>query len=331
MKKKSPQPFLHHRQIRSVACSLGTAIFLGVVVPANSQTPNAESEAIIVVEQEDRQSSRTDIIQDPHARSDIYLNVNPRHQACLQGIEEDLQTGRVAADKWMRDGGGAHATHCLAMADFAAGFPKLAAVRLQTLAEKMATERHGENTLTRARLFAQAAEIWLSADRTDAALNALDAAKTLTPEAGELYLLSGKISVKRRRWQDVVYAITLAEKQGIVTATGYTARARAYKELTQFDLSAEDTARALRIDPFNLKALVLRGELAQAGITINTNFKKLDAPTPTTTAHDQKNEALNQSSKDQDGAALNALNNDPNFNQPNFKADNPLVIPPDLK
>jgi len=199
-----------------------------------------------------------------------YEGLNPRHQACILAIKDDVDTGRIAAEQWLRDGGGPLASHCLAVADLAAGFPRLAAIRLQSLAE----QENAGDVLTRARLFAQASEILLSTDQIDAASNALGQAFSLAPEAGELFLLSGKINHAQQKWQPVIDAISEAKEQGFYSSTGYANRARALKELTRFDDAAEDVAQSLRIDPFNLDALVLRGELAQTGIFISTNFRR---------------------------------------------------------
>lgn len=195
---------------------------------------------------------------------------NPRHRQCLLDVQENVEEGRKAAERWMRDGGGPFATHCLAVADLAAGFPRLAAIRLLSLAEQ---ESAGD-ALTRARLYAQASEILLVENRFEESADALATAFVLAPDAGELYLLAAKVNHATEKWQSVIDAITNAEDSGFYTSTGYASRARAYKNLTQFDHSAEDVVRALQIDPFNLDALVLRGELAQIGINIMTNFRK---------------------------------------------------------
>ncbi len=201
---------------------------------------------------------------------------NPRYKNCLEAIQNDGAAGRETARQWVHDGGGLMAVHCLSVADLAAGFPKLAALRLQELADSKSTG----DILTRARLYAQSSEIWLSADQTEEAQTALDNAFQLAPEAGELFLLSGAINVAKRRWQPTINAITKAEELGFTSSQGYTARGRAYKELTQFNDSANDVAKALTLDAFNLDALVLRGELAQTGITINTRFKRVPPNTP---------------------------------------------------
>lgn len=197
-------------------------------------------------------------------------NAEARHQNCLEEIQIDPEAAREKAKEWHQTSGGVLATHCLAMADRAAGFSRLAAVRLHTLAEKTGT---GPD-IVRARLFAQASEIWLSVHEGDAATESLEQAFALAPQAAELFLISANIHLSRRRWQNVIDDVKQAENLGLVTAIGYTARARAYKELTQFDLAADDVVRAIRIDPFNVKALVLRGELIQTGINIRTNIRK---------------------------------------------------------
>ncbi|MEO1426543.1 MAG: hypothetical protein AAFU58_07130, partial [Pseudomonadota bacterium] len=110
--------------------------------------------------------------------------------------------------------------------------------------------------------------------------DALTPAFALAPDAGDLFALAARIHVARRRWQQAVDAVDQAEALGFRSLLGLVARARGLKELTQFELAAEDVAAALRIDPFFLDALVLRGELAQTGIQINTNFRRREPPLP---------------------------------------------------
>ena len=208
--------------------------------------------------------------------SELYSGYDPAHRDCLRRVLNDVEIGRIAAQQWVQEGGGPRAYHCLAAADVAAGFPKLAAVRLQQLAE---TPSAGDN-LTRARLYAQAAEIWLEINDTKMAHKLLGLAFNLVPQSGELFLLSGRIHAVDEQWQPVVKAITEAEEAGFVSAQGYFARAKAHQALSQLEAAADDVVNGMRIDPFNLDMLVLRGELQQRGITINTNFRRQGTPAP---------------------------------------------------
>ncbi|MEO0614372.1 MAG: hypothetical protein AAFY83_13785 [Pseudomonadota bacterium] len=209
-------------------------------------------------------------------RVSLIYQALPRYEACIAGVRDDLSNGLIKARRWVSDGGGPPAIHCLAIAELAGDTPRLAAIRLSELAERPAAG----DAQTRATISAQAAEVFLGLNRPDAALDALTPAFALAPDAGDLFALAARIHVARRRWQQAVDAVDQAEALGFRSLLGLVARARGLKELTQFELAAEDVAAALRIDPFFLDALVLRGELAQTGIQINTNFRRREPPLP---------------------------------------------------
>lgn len=196
--------------------------------------------------------------------------LDPRYEDCIKLLEKDKEIGRIAAQQWYSEGGGAPALHCLALADLDAGFPKLAAVRLLELADRDDAGDAG----VRARILSQAAESWLAAEETANAEEALDAALALEPDSGELQLTAAKVYAAAERWQDVVDAVTRAEDAGFVDKGAYLLRARAYMALTDFQSAAEDVVRALKIDPFDVDALVLRGELQQRGVTINAHYRR---------------------------------------------------------
>lgn len=230
--------------------------------PAQSPPPSPDAEPPTAAE--------------PPQRVSLIYQALPRYQSCVTDLRADLATGLVKARRWVSDGGGPPAIHCLAIAELASDTPRLAAIRLSELAERPIAG----DAKTRATLSAQAAEIFLGLDRPDAALDALTPAFALEPEAGDLFALAARIHVARRRWQQAVDAVDQAEVLGFRSLLGLVARARGLKELTQFELAAEDVAAALRIDPFFLDALVLRGELAQTGIQINTNFRRREPLIP---------------------------------------------------
>ena len=63
------------------------------------------------------------------------------YQECVALIKNDLEAGRRRAQQWVSTGGGADARHCLAIADLESGFPKLAAARLEEIAERKGRRR----------------------------------------------------------------------------------------------------------------------------------------------------------------------------------------------
>jgi tetratricopeptide (TPR) repeat protein len=196
------------------------------------------------------------------------IDASERYLDCLGTIEDDLELGRRAAQIWAAEGGGANAQHCLAMADSAAGFSKLGAARLETIAQR----KDAGDDLIRARLYAQAAEAWLDAEKTDAALTALNAAFEHAPEAGELYLTAAKIHAFKEQWQEAAAAVNEAEKAGFASADAYIARGRANLALGNPEAAAEDVVSALSIEPTNINALTLRGDVQRAGVVIEVSL-----------------------------------------------------------
>lgn len=194
---------------------------------------------------------------------------DPEYQACVEAVEKDAHAGREEAARWVSLGGGPPALHCLAIADLAAGYPKLAAIHLEELAEHPGA---GDN-LVRARILSQAALAWIEAGHADLAADAIKQAFALAPDADELYLTAAKIHAAKDRQQATIDAVTKAEKAGFVSAEGYVLRGRAYYALAQYGEAAQDAVNALKLDPFNVDALVLRGDLAKAGIEIDASYR----------------------------------------------------------
>ena len=186
----------------------------------------------------------------------------------MQLVIEDVEEGRAGAQRWASEGGGAPAQHCLAIADLAAGFPKLAAIRLRELAERSDA---GDET-ARARVLAEAALAWLEAGEIREAENALAAAKARAPGSPELDFVAAKIYAADNRWQAAADAVSAAEEKGATSAESFLIRARAHRALGRDDDAAHDVVAALTLDPLNVDALTLRGELRQAGVEIEAYY-----------------------------------------------------------
>lgn len=195
-------------------------------------------------------------------------DANPRYLDCVTLVEADLEIGRIAAQQWAAEGGGADAQHCLAIADIAAGFPKLGAARLEDIAQR----KDAGDDYVRARLLAQAAFAWLQAGEIAFAQAAMENAFALAPDSGELQLTAAKIHAAQERWQKVVDAVTIAEQAGFFSPDAYVLRGRAYTQLGDYETAAQDVVNALTLDPVNVDALVLRGELQQTGVVIDVFY-----------------------------------------------------------
>ncbi len=187
-----------------------------------------------------------------------------RYEECVALVADDIEAGRAHAQQWAMLGGGPDARHCLAVADLAAGFPALSAARLEDLAER----NDAGDDFIRARLLAEAAEAWLEAGKIGAAERAIAAAFDIVPDAGELHLTAAKVFAAGKRWQKASASVTAAEKAGFVSADAYVIRGRALAALGDYEAAAQDVVNALSLNPSNVDALVLRGDIQQTGVVI---------------------------------------------------------------
>lgn len=191
-----------------------------------------------------------------------------RYRACIADVRSNAEDVRRRAELWLNEGGGPPALHCQALADLALGKPRLAGVRLHALADRP----DAGDALERARIYAQAALAFVDAGLSDEAARAIDEAYTLAPEGGELHLSAALVSLAEGKHQAAIDQVSAAEAVGIVSAAGFVARARAKIALTQYREAADDVVAALALDPVNIAALTVRGELHQFGVDIDASI-----------------------------------------------------------
>ncbi|MEQ1930693.1 MAG: hypothetical protein ABL957_09190 [Parvularculaceae bacterium] len=193
---------------------------------------------------------------------------DPDYAVCAERVLKDATEGREFAKRWVNDAGGAPAQHCLAVADLKAGFPKLAAVRLEELSERA----DAGDDISRGRILSQAALAYLEAQEVAEAARAIGAAFIMAPDDDALYLPAAKVYAAEERRQATVDAVTAAEARGIASSEGYVLRGRARYTFAAYREAADDVIAALKLDPVNIDALVLRGDLAQQGIDIRADY-----------------------------------------------------------
>ncbi|MCI5046592.1 MAG: hypothetical protein MRY59_03745 [Aquisalinus sp.] len=193
------------------------------------------------------------------------LALDPGYQACVDKVRDNPEQGRYQALRWVSDGGGDPALYCAAIADLAIGVPRLAAERLEVLAKKNRTP----DPYLSARLYVQAAQAWAAGRETLPALAAIAEAERMAPATEEVKLLIAPIYAEIGRWGLTKRSLDAAEEFNPLSASALTLRARARKELSDTEGAARDLQLALNMEPENIEALVLRGELAQAGYIID--------------------------------------------------------------
>lgn len=194
---------------------------------------------------------------------------SPRYAECISLLETDLAAGRLFARQWVDNGGGARARYCLARADHLAGFPALAAARL----EMIATRDDAGDNMEKARLLSAASLMWLEAGRTDTAGQALEKAFSLAPDSAELRPAAARIHAARGNWQSVIDAVDAAVEAGLATPDLFVLRGEARMIQADYRAAADDVIRALTLDPENIDALLLRGRVQQTGIAIGVSIE----------------------------------------------------------
>ena len=192
------------------------------------------------------------------------VSLDPEYEACVAAVEANPREGRLQALRWISDGGGGPAIHCAAVGDLAMDLPRTAAVRLQDLAQSL----RSSDPYLAARLYGQAAEAWTTAGRHEEAIAAMDDAYSMAPGALDLHLIAAPVYAAAKRWGLTKRALERAELETDLSAVALVLRARAHKELSDYQSAADDITRALRLDPGNVEGLILRGELVQAGYEI---------------------------------------------------------------
>ena len=93
---------------------------------------------------------------DPLAGSPDHLR---RYTECMKLARSEPLKALPAAEKWMAEGGGLGARHCVALAMFETGKHVQAATQFEAIARDMGQERPG----LRAELWVQAGQAWMEA------------------------------------------------------------------------------------------------------------------------------------------------------------------------
>lgn len=167
------------------------------------------------------------------------------YDECLQLIETDPPRGLTEALQWRDLGGGSPARHCVALAHAANGDLRLAAVRLQELADEI--EPSSERAA--AEVLAQAAAIWLQAREDARAIPAFSRAIALSPDDARLRVDLAHVLAAERRFTEAEAEVAAALRLDDLYADAYALKAMLHREQQQYDAADEALANALAIDP----------------------------------------------------------------------------------
>jgi tetratricopeptide (TPR) repeat protein len=189
---------------------------------------------------------------------------DPRsYEACAALTETDPAKAQVYAERWIAEGGGRPARHCAAIAALGLGAPASAGALLSDLAVDEAAD-----PAAAARLYLQAGEAFMQAGRRDQAFAALRAAYEAVPDAAEVHMAAATIYAAGEEWEGVILTLNALERHADLSADAYALRGRAQFNLGRVPAAARDTVRALSLDPLLVDALVLRGDVIEAGVAL---------------------------------------------------------------
>lgn len=178
-----------------------------------------------------------------------------RYQSCLVLVETDPQAAFDNAALWEREGGGAPARHCAAVAMTALGRYGDAGRMLEAIANSTSAD----DTTLRSDLFGQAGNAWLLAGDAGRASSNFTAALLLTPDDVALYIDRARAMAMMGDMASAETDLTAAIVRNPQSYTALTLRAAARRQAGNIAGALEDCNAALRLLPNSAEALTERG------------------------------------------------------------------------
>lgn len=181
----------------------------------------------------------------------------PTYQRCLDAVDKAPADAFEQAMAWRDSTGNLAAQHCVAAALHGLGQTMAAADRL----ERLGVAARAEPPPVRARVLAQAGQLWLQSRHHERAHALLSAAIEVAPDLPDLYVdRSVTLAAAQNYWEaidDLNKALELQPRYGIALAF----RAAAYRYVDSIDLANEDAEEAVRVAPGLPEAWLERGIL----------------------------------------------------------------------
>ena len=183
-----------------------------------------------------------------------------RHEACLERIAEDSELAYEEAMIWQSQGGGRRARHCVAMTLFALGHEGEAASRL----EKLAVSPDGGNMKLRIGYYAEAADMWLTAQEPRKAYGAATKGLEIARADIELRIVRARAYSALGRWD---YAET--DLTSVLAFSPHQPRALRYRADTRLRqgklaLAKADIDKSVAINESDIDSLLVRGKIIEA-------------------------------------------------------------------
>ncbi len=178
-----------------------------------------------------------------------------RYNECMALARKEPLRALPAAEKWMGDGGGLGARHCVAIAMFEAGRAAQAATQFESIARDLGQERPD----LRADLWAQAGQAWSDAGEGGKAAAAQTRALDLKPNDPDLWIDRGLTYAGLSEWPRAIsdFDRALALRRNDVEIL--VLRAAAWRNAGDSTKAMADAELALKIAPDNTEALLERG------------------------------------------------------------------------
>ena len=182
-----------------------------------------------------------------------------RYSDCMTQARSVPAKAYNAAIAWQKQGGGAAAGHCAAVALIGLGRYKPAAQSLEKLASGQAKTRPD----LAAGLYGQAAQAWVLANDNKSALKDQNAGLKLAPTNVDLLTDRGVVLASAGKYWEAVDDFNKAHDLAQDRADILTYRASAYRLLNSLDLASDDIAEAIRLQPNSPDAYLERGIIRQ--------------------------------------------------------------------
>lgn len=186
-----------------------------------------------------------------------------RHAACLAAIGEDRENAYEEALAWRHQGGGWPAEHCVSLALMALDHPGPGAARLRAAAEGA----HSASDMSRAIMFGQAGDGFLTAEEPQMAYDAFVRGLSFAPEDAGLRRGAAEAALALGDMEAAATAASLALEVAEDPAEQVKAlrvRAQARLETGALDAAQADVNAARMLAPEDVELLLLRGRINEA-------------------------------------------------------------------
>jgi tetratricopeptide (TPR) repeat protein len=205
--------------------------------------------------------SETDVAEDgpvPTPPIPPRISEGEDYDKCLGMLTTDPATAANFAEAWEAIGGGDPATQCLGLAEVALGEPEQGAKIL----EKLAATSKG-SLLSRATIYAQAAQSWMVADDAEHAYDDDTRALALVPRNADTLLDRALAALLLDRNQSAIDDTTAALDIDPRRPDAYVLRGTSWRRVERWELARDDIDRALALDADVPDALLERGVIRQ--------------------------------------------------------------------